>query len=197
MSLLSDIFQSPKCILLQFEKSYSSPLGILNHSLWSKRMVFMSQNIKEFCSSTGGHCCRNEGLGIISIFCINSQSPSGCNTVLEDVPHPKLTVCSLCWLYWESRHEAAYPPNLQHCLRLCKYFPWSSKSHTVDSIHPLLLGVVFLMPFPKPSIKVLGQLQGENIGFTSLKSKNKLIHSHSFVPEVHLDVRWGNIPVVS
>lgn len=33
---------------------------------------------------------------------------------------------------------------------------------------------------PWPSPRFLGQLQGENISFTSLSSKNKLIHFHSF-----------------
>jgi len=64
----------------------------------------MSQNIQDFCRSTKGH--RNEGLELTSIFYTNSQSPSGCKILLEDVPHPELTVCSLCWLHQDSRHEA-------------------------------------------------------------------------------------------
>lgn len=97
------------------------PFG--NHSLQSKRMVFMSQNIQDFYSSPKRHWHRNEGLGLISVCYINSQSSSGENTVLEEVPHSGLTVCLPCWLYSESRHETPSLPTYTSALGCVNIFP--------------------------------------------------------------------------
>lgn len=151
----------------------------------------MSKTIKDFFSSTKGIARKMKGWDFFPF-------PTSTHKALLAAIHSWKQSAHSAGFTGRvgSRNEAAQPHSLLLWLRLCKYIPWSLKPHMLDTVHPLLHGIVFLKPFPKPT-KFLGHLQGENTGFTSLNSKNKCIYSYTFAPELYLDVWWGNIPVVS